>query len=102
MKLQPQPRPLSQPVPAFREYYRSREVVGGKKNDFGLEGAKRYRNPQTQHTTTSIPNTVGDFLGAGSALAGSAAIAAPALAPVAAGLGVGYGVYKLGQSLKFW
>lgn len=35
-------------------------------------------------------------------IAGSAALLNPALVPVAAGLGIGYGVFKLGESLKLW
>jgi len=45
---------------------------------------------------------VGDLLGSGATVLGSASLAAPALAPVAAGLGVGYGLYKLGESFKLW
>lgn len=37
---------------------------------------------------------------AGTLAAGSALL--PALAPVAAGLSVGYGIYKLGQSFNVW
>jgi hypothetical protein len=41
-------------------------------------------------------------LGAGATALGSASLVAPALAPVAAGLGVGYGLYKIGEGLKLW
>ncbi len=35
-------------------------------------------------------------------LLGTAAIAAPVLAPAAVAAGLGYGTYKLGQSLSLW
>lgn len=39
---------------------------------------------------------------AGLGLLGAAAVAAPAIAPVAAAAGVGYGIYKLGESFNLW
>ena len=51
---------------------------------------------------------VGGVGGALSTIAGAAATspalvaAYPAVAPVAVGLGIGYGVYKLGESFKLW
>ncbi len=41
-------------------------------------------------------------VGAAAGVAGAASIVAPAFLPVAAALGVGYGTYKLGESLNLW
>lgn len=38
----------------------------------------------------------------GISILGSASLAAPALLPVAAAAGIGYGTYKLGQALSLW
>lgn len=43
-----------------------------------------------------------EVIGATAATTSAAAGIFPALAPVAAGLGVGYGIYKLGQSFQLW
>lgn len=40
--------------------------------------------------------------GISAGLLGTAALVAPAVAPVAVAAGLGYGTYKLGQSLKIW
>lgn len=40
--------------------------------------------------------------GISAGLLGTAALVAPAVAPVAVAAGLGYGTYKLGQSLKLW
>jgi hypothetical protein len=39
---------------------------------------------------------------AGLGLIGAATAAAPVLAPVAAAAGIGYGIYKLGESFSLW
>jgi hypothetical protein len=39
---------------------------------------------------------------AGVSALGAATLAFPALAPVAAAAGIGYGIYKLGDSLNLW
>jgi hypothetical protein len=61
---------------------------------------------------SGIPDKIGNSLGnlsAGTGLIAGAASFAPSLAPVAAALapvaaaaGVGYGIYKVGQSLSAW
>jgi len=43
-----------------------------------------------------------DVLGTTAGILGAASVAAPALAPVAAVAGVGYGVYKLGETFHWW
>lgn len=45
-----------------------------------------------------IDSTVGPLAG----IAGGAALLNPAVLPVAAGLGIGYGAYKLGEGLGIW
>jgi hypothetical protein len=40
--------------------------------------------------------------GISTGLLGTAALAAPALVPAAVAAGLGYGTYKLGQSLSLW
>jgi hypothetical protein len=74
----------------------SKEVISGGYRPYNPKGLNDYR------TASSGASQFGDLLGAGATILGSASAAAPALAPVAAGLGVGYGVYKLGQSFKLW
>jgi hypothetical protein len=64
-------------------------------------GSARLYNPQGLNRSPPAPQ-VGDILGAGATALGSASLVAPALAPVAAGLGVGYGLYKIGEGLKLW
>jgi hypothetical protein len=61
-------------------------------------------NPTGLNRTRHVQplNQVGNLLGTGATILGSASLAAPALAPVAAGLGVGYGLYKLGENFKLW
>lgn len=46
----------------------------------------------------AIDNSIGPIAG----IAGSAALLSSSLVPVAAGLGIGYGVYKLGESFSLW
>jgi hypothetical protein len=46
--------------------------------------------------------TAADTVGGIAAIAGSAALLVPELLPVAAIGGIGYGVYKLGETLKLW
>ncbi len=43
-----------------------------------------------------------DVLGQASGALGAASAFAPALAPVAAAAGLGYGIYKLGHSFDIW
>lgn len=49
-------------------------------------------------------DTFGGILGAASGIAATAATttAGASLAPVAVGLGLGYGAFKLGEALKIW
>jgi hypothetical protein len=44
----------------------------------------------------------GEAAGALTGIASAAALVNPALLPVAAAGGIGYGVYRLGQSFKLW
>lgn len=50
----------------------------------------------------SIVSKGADAVGGIAGIAGAAALAAPALIPFAAATGVGYGIYKLGESFKLW
>jgi len=73
-------------------------------------------NYRAKNPTAYVPKTVQNrvmpkqtstergFEGIGSAAsaAGAASFVFPALAPVAAGLGVGYGIYKLGHTFDLW
>jgi hypothetical protein len=70
-----------------------------KLNSYRIAG-DRVRNPETVNVQPL--HRAGDLLGTGATILGSASLAAPALAPVAAGLGVGYGLYKLGETFKLW
>lgn len=58
---------------------------------------------QNQVMPKQTPTEKG-FEGVGSAASaiGAASFILPALAPVAAGLGVGYGVYKIGHTFDLW
>lgn len=55
------------------------------------------RNPISQTVEIGA-----DVVGGLSGIAASASLLAPALLPVAAAGGIGFGLYKLGQTLKIW
>lgn len=61
-------------------------------------GHDLYLQSKTRATIAKGADAVGGIAG----IAGAAALAAPALIPFAAAAGVGYGVYKLGESFKLW
>jgi len=62
-------------------------------------GISRDRNVSAPVSSRpAIDEIAGGSLG----ILGGAAILAPAVAPVAAAAGIGYGAYKLGQSFKLW
>ncbi len=67
-----------------REEYR---LLGNNPVNLGIQ--RRGVNPDAAFT-------------AAEGLLGAASIYAPAIAPVAAVAGIGYGVYKLGESFKLW
>lgn len=56
------------------------------------------RNVRRQETTATIDQASSGFLG----ILGSAAILEPELLPVLAGAGIGYGIYKIGNSFDLW
>ncbi len=60
----------------------------------------RYSIPAPGHPSNTA--RAADAVGGVAGIAGAASLAAPALLPVAAALGVGYGVYKLGNSFDLW
>jgi hypothetical protein len=57
---------------------------------------------KTGTSQSYTPNTTDSALSTGVGILGAASLAAPALAPFAAAAGVGYGVYKLGETFKLW
>ncbi len=68
--------------------------------DHNADGTLKHYSQVKLHKEN--PVRTDDFLGAGVGLIGAASVAATSLAPVAAAAGIGYGVYKVGQSLSLW
>ncbi len=75
--------------------------------DLGVERSAKFKTIGTpeQHLTSAgaerraaIDSVAAPIAG----IAGAAALASPALLPVAAAAGIGYGAFKLGESLKIW
>jgi len=52
--------------------------------------------------TTGATDKAFDVVGGAATAVGAASSVFPLLAPVAAGLGVGYGIYKIGKSISLW
>jgi len=66
-------------------------------------GALRVAPPNTPRQVVTTPtDRAFDVLGTAAGAVGSASALFPALAPVAAVGGVGYGIYKLGKSFDLW
>ncbi len=74
---------------------------GFKPSDLNPDGSVQIRklNPTVRQQPPPNP---GEVLGVGAGILGAASVAAPVLAPVAAVAGVGYGVYKLGETFHWW
>jgi hypothetical protein len=49
-----------------------------------------------------VHNTAESAYQSGTSILGAASLVNPSLLPVAAGAGIAYGVYKLGESFKLW
>lgn len=62
----------------------------------------RDRNVSAPAVVAPRPVNTDEALAAGTGLLGTAALAAPVLAPAAIAAGVGFGTYKLGQALHIW
>ncbi len=71
-----------------------------------FETYKAYKAQRAQFDQHLIQSRKGpnfdSVASAGLGLLGTAASAAPVLAPVALAAGIGYGTYKLGQSFNLW
>jgi hypothetical protein len=87
------------------KYYNNREVIRDAERRFAADNyaTQLQINKQATESTRAyrqaqIDNTVAPLAG----IASAAALVNSAALPVAAGLGIGYGTYKLGQALKIW
>jgi hypothetical protein len=92
-----QPRQLYQ-VPQT-SIARTTEGLTGKTQAYA-RGALRQAPPNTPRAPnrTVVESSATARIG----ILGSAALLQPELLPVAAAAGIGYGIYKLGESFNFW
>jgi len=95
------PPKFKQPTSIARteQYFQSRNEYNRKNPKSTLVSESHRSMPKRASAQT---DKAFETIGATAATAGAAAGIFPALAPVAAGLGVGYGVYKLGKSFDLW
>jgi len=77
-------------------------IPAGRSRDY-VRGTLGVVPPNTPKQVVSSPtDRAFDVLGTAAGAVGSASALFPALAPVAAVGGVGYGIYKLGKSFDLW
>ncbi len=79
--------------------YKNGEQFGDKGDRWKYYATPRKIGPEKPATLNANYDAAA---ASGVSLLGAASLAAPAVLPFAAAAGVGYGAYKLGQSLSLW
>lgn len=75
--------------------------LGIKRTQANLQLSREYKAAADLRENARVQR-IEDSIGAATSIVGAASYFNPVLAPVAAAGAIGYGTYKLGQSLRLW